>query len=140
MQIAKEKRGISQAIATLLLVVVSVAAVGITYWYAVGIMGKAKQFASTMIEVAEVKVGSGGTSLVVYVVNKGTTTVTLDRIIVSYQTGEIVVEHKMGATTVAPSELTAVTVDLPDAIQPGTVYIVTVLTKEGAKATYQVFT
>lgn len=89
----KEKKGISPIIATLLLILIAIAAGVIVYAYVVGFLGSsspsAPQVGSDQLAVNAVQYTSGATTMTIYVQNVGQSSFNVSSIYVYYVNGTL---------------------------------------------------
>jgi flagellin-like protein len=82
LKMLKSKRGISPILATLLLIVIAVAAIIVTYAWVMTFTGSQTTTAGKMIQFDSAVINSGTDKATVYVRNTGTEDVTIDKIYV----------------------------------------------------------
>jgi flagellin-like protein len=95
----KSKEGISPILATLLLIVIAVAAVVVTYAWVMTFTGAQTGRAGKMIEFDSVVINATSDILTVYVRNTGTEQVTLDKVYIDGSDRTILVTEPAGFPT-----------------------------------------
>lgn len=139
----KGRKGVSPVIATLLLIVIAVAAAVVTYSWVMGFIGTTTTTPAqtqARIVVDAVSYDSGGPSLTVYVRNVGTTSVNVDAVYVYSADGTLVDADTSpsGGSNIEAGSVATVTASLSAALSSGT-YYVKVTTQEGASAVSETF-
>lgn len=124
-----DKRGISPILATLLLIVIAVAAIIVTYAWITTYTGGVTHQAGSMISFDEKHIDSTTDNVTIYVRNKSTTeTVSIDKIYIEGKDFTPYTNLRDGAITISPGEVVVVTtITTPPStfdFQPGSVYTV----------------
>ncbi|ABL78612.1 archaellin/type IV pilin N-terminal domain-containing protein [Thermofilum pendens] len=140
-----KKRGVSPVIATLLLIVIAVAAAVLAYIWITGYQGTLTQQASTtqlQERIAIEAVSYNGTTLTAYVRNVGDVKVNITTIYVFNGSGTIINSNNNNyqlatPVVISPGQVSTVTTSVT--LTAGNTYTVEVVTKYGTKASY-VFT
>jgi flagellin-like protein len=134
-----KRRGVSPVIATLLLILIAVAAAVLVYLWVSGYVGTATRAQPEMEEKIKIEavsgVKSGPTTITCYVRNIGG----VDAVIVSayLEAGGIVVSSASagGQTSITPGEVKTVTASGLN-LSPGKTYTIKLVTKTGVEASY----
>ncbi len=136
------RKGISPIIAVLLLVIIAVAAAILTYLWVLGYIGTVQQQGGTEALQERLKIegvdAAGGTLNAVYVRNIGDVQSEIDAIYLLNATGVIGVDWDIGET-IPPGNLTRIDLVADQGtfdLSVGVTYIVKVVTRTGAEATY----
>ncbi len=138
----KGRKGVSPVIATLLLIVIAVAAAVVTYSWVMGFIGTtttAPAQTQARIVVDAVEYDSSGPSITVYVRNVGNIKVTVDAVYVYWSYGTVQEAVTGLSTDINAGDVASVTANLSNALPSGTFYV-KVTTEEGAVATSETFT
>ena len=135
-----KRRGVSPVIATLLLIVVAVAAAILTYIWVTGYMGTLQAQAGAQqvqerIKIEGVEVTNKQISKV-YVRNIGDTEVTIANIYLLDASGNVLQSIPTTATLTL-EQASSIGVSSSTTLRPGKTYIVKVVTTRGTEATYQ---
>ena len=134
-----KRRGVSPVIATLLLIVIAVAAAVLTYIWVTGYMGTLQSQAGAQqvqerIKIEAIDITNGK----VYIRNIGETKVTIAAVyLINSTTGSIIASNTTTATDISPGDLQSVTLTLDTHMNSGATYIVKAVTNKGTEATYQ---
>jgi flagellin-like protein len=133
-----KRRGVSPVIATLLLIVIAVAAAVLTYIWVTGYMGTLQSQAGAQqvqerIKIEAINITSGK----VYIRNIGETKVTIAAVYLINSTTGSIITNTTTATDISPGDLQSVSLILKDYMKSGATYIVKAVTKKGTEATYQ---
>jgi flagellin-like protein len=134
-----KKRGVSPVIATLLLIVIAVAAAVLAYIWITGYMGTLQAQAGAQqvqerIKIEGVKVDTGG-QITIYIRNIGDVAVTIDSVYLLDSSGKVLTTGTPPTTGISPGNAGTATASYN--IQSGYTYIVKVVTTRGTEATYQ---
>ena len=124
----KTKRGISPILATLLLVVIAVAAIVVTYAWVMMYTGHLTGQAGVILNAANVNFHGNGTAIDIDVQNTGTSDTTITQVYIGTSASS------MDNQTIAPLSLLAGTtqrITVTYSWQPGVVYYFKVLTSTG---------
>jgi flagellin-like protein len=132
-----KRTGVSPVIATLLLIVIAVAAAVLAYIWIIGYQGTLTQQASTAqlqerIKIEAVQYSSG--TLTVYVRNIGDVNVNIDALYVIDKTGTIIGSSTTVGLTLTPGQVDSQTVSA--SLTSGETYTVKAVTQKGTEATY----
>ncbi|MEM3457697.1 archaellin/type IV pilin N-terminal domain-containing protein [Thermofilum sp.] len=131
------RTGVSPVIATLLLIVIAVAAAVLAYIWIIGYQGTLTQQASTAQLQERIKIEAvqytGGT-LTVYVRNIGDVNVVIDALYVIDKTGTIIGSSSGVGLTLTPGQVDSGTVSAT--LNSGETYTVKAVTEKGTEATY----
>ena len=132
-----KRTGVSPVIATLLLIVIAVAAAVLAYIWIIGYQGTLTQQASTAqlqerIKIEAVQYSSG--TLTVYVRNIGDVNVDIDALYVLDKTGTIIGNSTGVGLTLTPGQVNSDTVSAT--LNSGETYTVKAVTTKGTEATY----
>jgi flagellin-like protein len=136
-----KRRGVSPVIATLLLIVIAVAAAVLTYIWVTGYMGTLQAQAGAQqvqerIKIEGVQVNNNQISAI-YVRNIGDTKVKIADVYLLDSSGNVI-DKASPSTTLDPASSTTISGELPTTtLQSGKTYIVKVVTERGTEATYQ---
>jgi len=135
-----KRKGVSPVIATLLLIVVAVAAAILTYIWVTGYMGTLQAQAGAQqvqerIKIEGVEVTNKQISKV-YVRNIGDTEVTIANIYLLDASGNVLQSIPTTATLTL-EQASSIGVSSSTTLRPGKTYIVKVVTTRGTEATYQ---
>jgi len=134
------RQAVSPVIATLLLIVIAVAAAVLAYIWIIGYQGTLTQQASAQQLQERIKIEAvelSGNTLTVYVRNIGDTTVQLATVYLIGPSGTILATNSLTAQ-LGPGDLSKsgdVTLTYNN-LQSGTTYVVKVVTTKGTEATY----
>jgi flagellin-like protein len=133
-----KRAGVSPVIATLLLIVIAVAAAVLAYIWIIGYQGTLTQQASTAqlqerIKIEGVEYNSTHT-LTVYVRNVGDVNVVIDALYVINKTGTIIGSSTGVSLTLTPGQVNSGTVSAT--LNSGETYTVKAVTTKGTEATY----
>jgi flagellin-like protein len=134
-----KRTGVSPVIATLLLIVIAVAAAVLAYIWIIGYQGTLTQQASTAqlqerIKIEAVQYDSTTNTLTVYVRNIGDVNVKIDALYVINKTGTIIGSSTNVGLTLTPGEVNSDTVSAT--LTSGETYTVKAVTQKGTEATY----
>lgn len=135
---SKFKRGVSPVIATLLLILIAVAASIIVYVWVTGYLGASTPTSTPeimeRIKIDSVKVSS--TTVTIYVRNIGDITVNItSAYVIDAETGTTVASNDSVKTTIGPGEVKAVYVNVTSVtLTSGKPYVAKVVTKNGVEA------
>jgi flagellin-like protein len=134
-----KRTGVSPVIATLLLIVIAVAAAVLAYIWIIGYQGTLTQQASTAqlqerIKIEAVQYDSGTNTLTVYVRNIGDVNVDIDALYVIDKTGTIIGSRTGVGLTLTPGQVNYGTVSAT--LTSGETYTVKAVTQKGTEATY----
>jgi len=134
-----KRTGVSPVIATLLLIVIAVAAAVLAYIWIIGYQGTLTQQASTAqlqerIKIEAVQYNSGTHTLTVYVRNIGDVNVVIDALYVIDKTGTIIGSSTGVSLTLTPGQVNSDTVSAT--LNSGETYTVKAVTTKGTEATY----
>jgi len=134
-----KRRGVSPVIATLLLIVIAVAAAVLTYIWVTGYMGTLQSQAGAQQVQERIKIEAIDiTNNKVYIRNIGETKVTIAAVyLINSTTGSIIASNTTTATDISPGDLQSVGLTLDTYMKSGATYIVKAVTKKGTEATYQ---
>jgi len=132
-----KRTGVSPVIATLLLIVIAVAAAVLAYIWIIGYQGTLTQQASTAqlqerIKIEAVQFSNG--TLTVYVRNIGDVNVTINALYVIDKTGTIIGSNTSVSLTLGPGQVKTDTVSAT--LTSGETYTVKAVTQKGTEATY----
>ncbi|MCC5999209.1 MAG: hypothetical protein LM573_09030 [Thermofilum sp.] len=133
-----KRTGVSPVIATLLLIVIAVAAAVLAYLWIIGYQGTLTQQASTAqlqerIKIEAVQYSSG--TLTVYVRNIGDVAVTVDNLYVYDHTGTVIASGDVNIS-LDPGSVNSGTVSVTGGLTSGETYTVKAVTTKGTEATY----
>jgi flagellin-like protein len=134
-----KRRGVSPVIATLLLIVIAVAAAVLTYIWVTGYMGTLQSQAGAQqvqerIKIEAIDITNGK----VYIRNIGETKVTIAAVyLINSITGSTIASNTTVNTELSPGELKDVSLTLSDNVASGVTYIIKAVTAKGTEATYQ---
>jgi len=139
-----KRAGVSPVIATLLLIVIAVAAAVLAYIWIIGYQGTLTQQASTAQLQERIKIEAveyTGTSLKVYVRNIGDVKVNISAVYVYDPSGTVLAKSILTPSqySIDPGKVTDTTPQSPTVtvtLAPGTTYTVKVVTVKGTEATY----
>ncbi|WP_148682133.1 archaellin/type IV pilin N-terminal domain-containing protein [Thermofilum adornatum] len=136
-----KRTGVSPVIATLLLIVIAVAAAVLAYIWIIGYQGTLTQQASTAqlqerIKIEAVQYDSGTNTLTVYVRNIGDVNVVIDALYLYDKTGTAIGQSTGVGLTLNPGEVKSGTVSLTGGLTSGQTYTVKAVTQKGTEATY----
>jgi flagellin-like protein len=136
-----KKRGVSPVIATLLLIVIAVAAAVLAYIWITGYMGTLQAQAGAQqvqerIKIEGVEVNNNDQISAIYIRNIGDVTVTIADVYVLDSSGNVLGRLTTTATVTPESSSTITATTLPT-LTPGHTYIVKIVTTKGTEATYQ---
>ena len=135
------KRGISPVIATLLLIIIAVAAAVLTYLWITGYMGTLQAQSSTRQTQERIKIEAvqvSGTTITVYVRNVGDVNCVVDAVyIINATSGSIIGSNTGVGLSLAPGNVNTVAVTLGSGLTDGKTYIVKVVTQTGVEVTYE---
>jgi flagellin-like protein len=132
-----KRTGVSPVIATLLLIVIAVAAAVLAYIWIIGYQGTLTQQASTAQLQERIKIEAvqyTGTSLKVYVRNIGDVNVVINALYVIDKTGTIIGNNTNVGLTLSPGQVNFGTVSA--SLNSGETYTVKAVTQKGTEATY----
>jgi flagellin-like protein len=134
-----KRTGVSPVIATLLLIVIAVAAAVLAYIWIIGYQGTLTQQASTAqlqerIKIEAVQYDSTTNTLTVYVRNIGDVNVVIDALYVIDKTGTIIGSRTNVGLTLTPGQVDSDTVSAT--LTSGETYTVKAVTQKGTEATY----
>ena len=134
-----KRRGVSPVIATLLLIVIAVAAAVLTYIWVTGYMGTLQSQAGAQQVQERIKIEAIDiTNNKVYIRNIGETKVTIAAVyLINSTTGSTIVSNTIVNTELSPGELKDVSLTLSGNVNSGATYIVKAVTAKGTEATYQ---
>ena len=133
-----KRRGVSPVIATLLLIVIAVAAAVLTYVWVTGYMGTLQSQAGAQQVQERIKIEAIDiTNNKVYIRNIGETKVTIAAVYLINSTTGSIIANTTTATDISPGDLQSVSLTLSTYMKSGATYIVKAVTKKGAEATYQ---
>jgi flagellin-like protein len=134
-----KKRGVSPVIATLLLIVIAVAAAVLTYIWVTGYMGTLQSQAGAQQVQERIKIEAIDiTNDKVYIRNIGETKVTIAAVyLINSATGSTIASDTSVNTELSPGELMDVSLTLSGNVNSGVTYIVKAVTAKGTEATYQ---
>jgi len=135
-----KRTGVSPVIATLLLIVIAVAAAVLAYIWIIGYQGTLTQQASTAqlqerIKIEAVQYDSTTNTLTVYVRNIGDVAVTVDRLYVYDHTGTVKASDTV-SLSLSPGGVNSGTVSVSGGLTSGETYTVKAVTTKGTEATY----
>jgi len=133
-----KRTGVSPVIATLLLIVIAVAAAVLAYIWIIGYQGTLTQQASTAQLQERIKIEAveySGGSLTVYVRNIGDVAVTVDRLYVYDHTGTVKASDTV-SLSLNPGDVKSGTVSVSGGLTSGETYTVKAVTTKGTEATY----
>jgi flagellin-like protein len=135
-----KRTGVSPVIATLLLIVIAVAAAVLAYIWIIGYQGTLTQQASTAqlqerIKIEAVQYDSTTNTLTVYVRNIGDVNVEIDALYVIDKTGTIIGSSTNVGLTLTPGQVNSGTVS-DISLNSGETYTVKAVTTKGTEATY----
>jgi flagellin-like protein len=145
MSMTSKRRGVSPVIATLLLIVIAVAAAVLTYIWVTGYMGKVTgtvEQTSTQQLQEKIKINAvsvSGTTVTLSVSNIGDTDVVISALYILTANGTTVCSYTYTTATPLPKGQTQ---DLPSSgfsctgIRSGKTYIAKAVTSKGTEATY----
>jgi flagellin-like protein len=139
MLMTAKRRGVSPVIATLLLIVIAVAAAVLTYIWVTGYMGTLQSQAGAQQVQERIKIEAIDiTNNKVYIRNIGETKVTIAAVyLIDSTTGSTIASNTTVNIELSPGELTDVGLTLSDNVKSGATYIVKAVTAKGTEATYQ---
>jgi len=132
------RKGVSPVIATLLLILIAVAAAVLVYMWVTGYVRTTATGGEEMaerIKIEAVSVSSDSSSLTAYVRNVGDVTATIDAIYVIDRSGSIVGSSPNLSSEVSVGSVTTVTVN-GVTLTRGQHYTLRVVTKSGVEASY----
>jgi flagellin-like protein len=133
-----KRRGVSPVIATLLLIVIAVAAAVLTYIWVTGYMGTLQSQAGAQQVQERIKIEAIDiTNNKVYIRNIGETKVTIAAVYLINSTTGSIITNTTTATDISPGDLQSVGLTLGTYMKSGATYIVKAVTKKGTEATYQ---
>ncbi|MEM0011233.1 MAG: archaellin/type IV pilin N-terminal domain-containing protein [Candidatus Bathyarchaeia archaeon] len=135
------RKGVSPVIATLLLIVIAVAAAVLAYIWVTGYMGTLQAQAGAQqvqerIKIEGVKISSDGTIQTVYVRNIGDTQVKIVAVYLLDSGGSVLGKIDQ-TTTLSPESAIAISATTLPTVTAGKTYIIKVVTARGTEATYQ---
>jgi len=133
------KKAVSPIIATLLLVVIAVAAAVITYVWITGYLGTLQQQSGAQqvqerIKIDGVKISDD--TVTVYIRNIGDVQVKIAAVYVLDETGSIIGETRSLSNTVTAGNSITIPLTVPG-LSNGKTYVVKAITEKGVEATYQ---
>jgi flagellin-like protein len=141
-----KRRGVSPVIATLLLIVIAVAAAVLTYVWVTGYIGRSTGAAESAqvqerikINAVTVSTTTSGTTVTVSVANIGDVKVNISAIYLLYQNGTRVPNCGGTLTTLtqlSPGSVSDIAVPGSCSLSSGVTYIAKVVTGKGTEATY----
>ena len=142
------RKAVSPVIATLLLIVIAVAAAVLTYIWVTGYMGTLQSQAGTQqvqerLKIEGVSVNTNTNKIqTIYVRNIGDVKVNIATVYLLSSTGSVLASYSpTKQVSLAPEELVKISVSDTNIgnvdLTPGTTYIVKVVTSKGTEATYQ---
>ncbi|MEM1523318.1 MAG: archaellin/type IV pilin N-terminal domain-containing protein [Thermofilaceae archaeon] len=134
------RKGVSPVIATLLLIVIAVAAAVLAYIWVTGYMGTLQAQAGAQQVQERIKIEgvmiSGGTIQTVYVRNIGDTQVKIAAVYLLDSGGSVLGKIEQ-TTTLSPESATTISATTLPTVTAGKTYIIKVVTARGTEATYQ---
>jgi flagellin-like protein len=139
------RKAVSPVIATLLLIVIAVAAAVLTYIWVTGYMGTLQSQAGTQqvqerLKIEGVSVDTNARIQKIYIRNIGDIKVNVTTVYLLSSTGSILAYDPLNNQVLVPEELAEIE-NLTNiggvTLTPGTTYIVKVVTSKGTEATYQ---
>jgi flagellin-like protein len=138
MLMTAKRRGVSPVIATLLLIVIAVAAAVLTYIWVTGYMGTLQSQAGAQqvqerIKIEAIDIANDK----VYIRNIGETKVTIAAVYLINSTTGSIITNTTTTTDISPGDLQSVTLTLNTNMKSGATYIVKAVTKKGTETTYQ---
>ena len=128
--ILKSKKGISPILATLLLIVIAVAAVIVTYAWVMTFTGATTNQAGAVLTVENVRFYDDGNSIDITLRNSGTADATVDTVYMGLTSSSLEVQSASTGTVEAGSTLT-ITIDDNNIWDDGTTYYFNIGTEEG---------
>ena len=136
-----KRTGVSPVIATLLLIVIAVAAAVLAYIWIIGYQGTLTQQASTAQLQERIRIETVNytqSQLKVWVRNIGDVQVTITAGYIINATGLTIVADTALSTPLNPGQVDLVTISIPGTVtlKPGITYTVKVVTSKGTEATY----
>ncbi|MCS7105293.1 MAG: hypothetical protein NZ954_06990 [Thermofilaceae archaeon] len=137
-----KRKGVSPVIATLLLIVIAVAAAVLTYIWVTGYMGTLQAQAGTQqvqerVKIEGVKI-SGNKLSELYVRNIGDVRLNISAVYLLDSAGATIGQSTLtGGQIVGPEALATITSLPQESLNAGETYIVKVVTTRGTEATYQ---
>jgi len=134
-----KNRAVSPVIATLLLILIAIAAGVIVYAYVVGFIGSATQNTSvqqSVISIDSVGTNAGRTQVNFYVRNVASTSTTLSTAYLLDTSGTVLATLSLSAVTLTPGQVSAQqtipSTPLSPALTAGTLYSLKVVTADGS--------
>lgn len=135
------RKGVSPVIATLLLIVIAVAAAVLAYIWVTGYMGTLQAQAGAQqvqerIKIEGVTISTQGIIQTVYVRNIGDTQVKIAAVYLLDSGGSVLGKIEQ-TTTLSPESATTISATTLPTVTAGKTYIIKVVTARGTEATYQ---
>jgi len=127
----KSKRGISPILATLLLIVIAVAAIVVTYAWIMTYMSNAGQQAGVMVYKANVNFYGSGTKIDIDIGNSGTANTEIIKIYVGTSSGNLTEKTPTQTLPIALSANSISRITVNQAWTAGTTYYFKVVTSTG---------
>ena len=139
---SKEKKAISPIIATLLLILIAIAAGVVVYAYVIGFIGNqtasSPPIGTDQIALNAVSYTSGATSIGAYVQDIGQSAVNISAMYVYYGNGSLSQQATMSSTSINPGKTADISGTIT-ALTTGQYYFVKVVTSNGQVATSNSF-